>query len=166
MKILQIFALTILVSAGINAQTTNPCDAPTYKQFDFWVGEWNVFNGDTQVGVNNIQKILGGCVLLENWKDAKGREGKSVNTYNLQKGRWQQTWVDDSGNVLEFVGVLVKEGVMEFRAESLAKTGEKVQHRMTFTKLSDNRLRQLLEQSRDNGTTWKSGFDGAYQRRQ
>ena len=39
-----------------------PCSAPEYHQFDFWVGEWNVFaaGSDTQVGSSSVQSILGG----------------------------------------------------------------------------------------------------------
>lgn len=147
------------------AQTTNPCGGTVYKQFDFWVGEWDVFAGGKQIGTNSVQKILGGCVVFENWTDMRGRGGKSFNTFNSQKGKWQQTWVDDNGNVIEFVGE-AKDGVMTYHAETIANDGLKIQNRMTFTKILDNRVRQFWEQSRDAGRSWTVAFDGDYQRRQ
>jgi len=145
-------------------RNANPCGQAVYKQFDFWVGEWNVFAGGSQAGTNTVQKILGGCVVFENWTDMGGRAGKSFNTFNAKKGKWQQTWVDDSGNVIEFVGE-AKEGVMSYQAESVGAGGVKMLQRMTFTKISDNRVRQLWEQSSDGGKTWNVAFDGDYQRK-
>ncbi|MBX3280241.1 MAG: hypothetical protein KF868_19755 [Acidobacteria bacterium] len=152
----------VLTSAEGNA---NPCGLPVYRQLDFWVGEWNVFARGKQVGANSVQKILGDCVVFENWTDAAGRGGKSLNTFNRQKGKWQQTWMDDNGNVLEFTGE-GRDGVMAYRAETVGPDGAKTLHRMTFTKLSDNRVRQFWEQSGDGGKTWNVAFDGDYQRKQ
>lgn len=145
-------------------QTPRPCEQPVYRELDFWVGEWDVFAGGKKVGTNRIEKILSGCVIFENWTDAAGNSGKSFNTFNRQKGKWQQTWIDDRGGVLEFTGT-AKEGVMSYEAETPGKDGAKTLHRMTFTKLSENRVRQLWEQSVDSGKTWKTVFDGDYQRK-
>jgi tetratricopeptide (TPR) repeat protein len=149
---------------AVAERNANPCGQPVYKQFDFWVGEWNVFVGGSQAGTNSVQKILGGCVVFENWTDMAGRGGKSFNTFNSQKGKWQQTWVDDRGSIIEFFGE-GKDGVMAYQAETLGSGGAKLLHRMTFTKLSDNRVRQLWEQSNDGGKTWTVAFDGEYQRK-
>lgn len=141
-----------------------PCSQPVYRQFDFWVGEWNVYSEGKLAGANSVQKILGGCVIQENWTDALGNSGKSFNTYNPYKKKWQQNWVDDRGSVLEFTGE-AKDGVMAYQAELPASGGSKLIYRMTFTKLSENRVRQLWEQSTDGGKTWQPLFDGDYQRK-
>ncbi|MEO8385623.1 MAG: hypothetical protein ABI583_10295, partial [Betaproteobacteria bacterium] len=45
-----------------------PCTSPAYRQFDFWIGDWDVTNpAGKLVGTNLIKPILGGCVLHENW---------------------------------------------------------------------------------------------------
>src|SRR5262249_27985056 len=48
-----------------------PCmDDSVYRQFDFWVGDWNVYNkAGFKVGTSKIESILGKCVVLENWTD-------------------------------------------------------------------------------------------------
>src|ERR1051325_8984748 len=61
-----------------------PCEAQSeYKQFDFWVGTWNV--EDTKgnaVGKTVIERLERGCILMENWTGLKGGTGKSINFYD------------------------------------------------------------------------------------
>jgi hypothetical protein len=155
-------------SQSIFAQTqsranASPCTTRAeHRQFDFWIGEWNVETPQGQrAGTNSIQRILDGCVIFENWTGAGGMSGKSFNFYNPAKARWQQTWVDDKGNVLELAGQF-KDGAMRLEGESLAANRNKVMNRLTFFPLSPDRVRQLWEQSSDGGKTWSVAFDGAY----
>ena len=65
------YAQTPSSSAPV-AQTPKPapCVASEYRQFDFWIGDWDVtvLNGKA-AGTNLIKPILGGCVLR---RGAKG----------------------------------------------------------------------------------------------
>ena len=117
-----------------------------------------------QAGTNSVQLILGDCVVFENWTGARGGQGKSFNVYNAATGRWQQTWVDNSGNVLEFFGEY-RDGAMRFTGETKGRDGRVTLERLTFTKISDGRIRQLWEQSTDGGKTWAVAFDGTYVRK-
>jgi tetratricopeptide (TPR) repeat protein len=145
---------------------TRPCSfAPEYKQFDFWVGEWNVENNGQQAGINRIERILDGCVLLENWTSARGGTGKSFNFYDAATGKWQQTWVDSTGNVLNLHGVY-KDNALRFSGETRTQSGVKTMHRLTFFNLGPERVRQLWEQSTDDGKTWNVFWDGTYTRKQ
>jgi hypothetical protein len=144
----------------------SPCKSkPEYRQFDFWVGEWDVFNPQgKQAGTNSVQLILNDCVVFENWTGAGGGSGKSFNAYNRAKGKWQQTWVDSTGGVLELTGEY-KDGEMRFEGESMGQGGKKLLNRLTFTKLPPDKVRQFWEQSADEGKTWTVAFDGTYVRR-
>lgn len=42
-----------------------PCDQAAYRQFDFWVGEWDVKAGGQVAGASSVQRILDGCVPAE-----------------------------------------------------------------------------------------------------
>jgi hypothetical protein len=54
-----------LVPAMLAAQQAPSCDeTPGFSKLDFWVGEWDVFVGDRQVGENRIEKILDGCAVV------------------------------------------------------------------------------------------------------
>jgi tetratricopeptide (TPR) repeat protein len=144
---------------------TRPCAfAPEYKQFDFWVGEWDVQNNGQKAGTNRIERILDGCVLLENWTSGLGGTGKSFNFYDASTRRWQQTWVDSTGNVLNLYGEF-KENALRFSGETRSQNGARTLHRLTFFNLGPDRVRQFWEQSTDDGKTWNVVWDGTYTRK-
>jgi hypothetical protein len=143
-----------------------PCKSkPEHRQFDFWVGEWDVQNPQGQpAGTSSVRLILGDCVIFENWTGAKGSEGKSFNVYRAATGKWQQTWVDNSGSLLELRGDY-KDNQMRLEGTTTSGDGKPQLERLTFTKISADRVRQLWEQSTDGGKTWKVAFDGMYIRK-
>lgn len=139
-----------------------PCSASDYRRLDFWVGEWEVLGpkGKT-AGNSSVQLILNECVVFENWTGASGYTGKSFNIYNAQTRKWKQIWVDDRGGMLEFTGEF-KDGAMRYMGQSTAQDGKPVMDRLTFFPLAEERVRQLWEQSPDQGKTWNTVFDGTY----
>lgn len=149
----------------LQARYEHPCRQSEYRVFDFWLGEWEVQDTQGQlVGTNSIQKLLDGCVLFENWTGGSGGTGKSFNFYHPGRGKWKQTWVDDTGRVLDVEGEF-RDGAMRFEGEVTQKDGSRILDRMTFFPLGPDRVRQLIEQSADGGTTWSVWFDGTYVRK-
>jgi tetratricopeptide (TPR) repeat protein len=143
-----------------------PCaHLPEARQFDFWVGKWDVRTpaGD-QAGTNTIDLVLGGCALIENWTGARGGTGKSLNFYDKIKGRWQQTWIDNQGDAIEFVDGEYKDGVLRFRAEKKQADGTTLRRRLSFFNLGPDKVRQFSEQSTDGGKTWTTEYDLTYNR--
>ena len=104
--------------------------------------------------------------MLENWTNSSGKSGKSFNTFNGTD--WQQTWVDDSGQLTEYInGVWFDAEIcLRFERTRPFKTanGKTAVARMTFFKLGDNEVRQLGEQSLDDEKTWVTTFDLLYKR--
>ena len=143
-----------------------PCRNSTeYRQLDFWVGEWEVQNPQGRpAGTSSVQLILKDCVIFENWTGVRGYTGKSFNLYNTRTRKWQQIWVDDQGGILEFTGEF-RDGAMRYTGRSTAADGKPLQDRLTFTPLAEGRVRQLWEQSPDDGKTWNTVFDGTYIRK-
>ena len=141
------------------------CEASApHRQFDFWLGEWDVTAGGKQAGVNRISKILAGCVLLEEWTGNGGSEGKSFNSYDGKAGQWVQNWVDRSGgNILARGGL--RDGAMRLEGVHTYGDGHTELFRMTFTPNPDGSVRQHIEESKDDGKTWYVWFDGTYTRR-
>ena len=152
------------VSAAPAPEKEKPCSAAPYRQFDFWLGSWDVTEKGKVAGTNRIERILGGCALHESWQGAGGLQGNSINYYDAARGVWHQTWIDAAGNSL------VLEGKFENRAMRLEGTrpgsapGTTDLHRITWTPLPDRNVRQLWETSSDNGKTWSEAFDGLYTR--
>jgi tetratricopeptide (TPR) repeat protein len=148
-------------------KAARPCTAaPEFRQFDFWIGEWDVqSNGSGQTaGKSSVQLMLGDCVIFENWTGALGVNGKSFNVYNTAQKQWRQTWVDDRGTLTDYSGEF-KGDRLEYYAESIGANGQKQKLRMTFFKQGADRVRQLGEVSTDEGKTWSTRYDLIYNRR-
>lgn len=71
-----------------------PCLAASYREFDFWVGQWDVTGiSGNPAGTNEIEILMDGCVIAESWVGAGGAPGRSINTWDRDTGMWHQTWV-------------------------------------------------------------------------
>lgn len=77
------------------AAPAQPCAAdPLHRQFDFWIGAWNVTAPGAPAGATNvITGGLDGCAVAEDWTGANGVRGRSINAYDRDGGQWHQTWV-------------------------------------------------------------------------
>lgn len=171
MKQIMIVLLFCAVYTCLKAQTVQktPCQTnAVFRQFDFWIGEWEAFatNGK-KAGDSKIELILDSCVLLENWiSTQQGYKGKSFNTFNSATGKWQQTWVDNTGTITYYSEGEFKDGKMVLDTKNEKQTDGTVKIlRMTFSKLSDNKVRQFGESSTDGGKTWKTDFDLEYRKK-
>jgi hypothetical protein len=139
-----------------------PCAQPgsPWRQFDFWVGSWDVYDrSGNRAGQSRIERILGDCVVLENWKGTS--EGKSWNTWNPARKRWEQSWVDSSASPVFFTGQL-ENGVMVYHSDQPQPDGKPYERRLTFTPLSGKRVRQFSQGTADGGKTWTTEYDLVY----
>ena len=89
-----------------------PCDAAEYRQFDFWLGEWDVRNqlnkqAEGTGAVNRISTHNRGCVILEEFTTKSGYSGTSINFYNRLTEKWHQVWMDSGGAALFQSGGIV-----------------------------------------------------------
>jgi len=144
------------------AALSAPCTQPgsPWRQFDFWVGSWDVYDrAGNRVGQSRIERILGDCVVLENWKGTG--EGKSWNTWNAARKRWEQSWVDSSATPVFFTGQL-EQGVMVYHSDQPQPDGKPYQRRLTFTPLPGHRVRQFSQGTEDGGKTWSTEYDLIY----
>lgn len=138
------------------------CRIPEARQFDFWMGEWEVRNAAGEVlGHNSIRRVSAGCALLENWQGAGGGVGLSLNTYDTDLGRWTQRWVGN-GATLWLVGGLEGESMVLTGTAPRGTPRGPVLDRLTWTPLAGGSVRQAWEISADEGRTWTVAFEGFY----
>ncbi|MEO6172945.1 MAG: hypothetical protein ABIP02_07500 [Arenimonas sp.] len=141
------------------------CTSVESKQFDFWVGRWEVFPAKTpkqKVADSLIEKLYSGCAVRENWMPLKGGgDGGSLNAYNVTEKNWRQTWLDASGSFADFKG--------SWNGKAMVIQGEWPQPgkphqitRMTYTPHADGSVQQMGETSDDGGNTWQASFDLIY----
>ena len=140
-----------------------PCASKNYRQFDFWLGAWNVVSPQGQpLGTNTITESLDGCMLLENWESASGgQKGMSINYYDNQENTWTQIFRDNSGNIATWPtitgGFVDGSMVLESAADAQPRT------RWIWTEEDDGRVRQVAESSSDGGDTWTVVWDSYYE---
>ncbi len=172
LKFILLFSFSIIV-INTNAQTGKlPCSNPVYRQFDFWIGEWEAFGPDgKKAGDSKISLILDSCIIFEEWTSASVQQGlryagKSFNTYNTTTKQWQQNWVDNSGGSNEYLVGKFENNQIIYTSTPFKFTKDSMAIRkMTFTNLSPVKLRQHGEISKDKGISWGTEYDLEYRRK-
>ena len=170
----------LLIAAPAAAQTSSPpppastppagCATPESRQFDFWVGKWEVHpSGSDKIMAHSlVEKRYSGCAVRENWmplgKEVSGGGG-SLSLYDSRVNKWRQTWVDSSGTRADFDGGFA-DGVMAITGiwPNFAGPGKDSLVRMRYQQQLDGQVRQWGEASTDGGKTWQPSFDLLYRR--
>jgi hypothetical protein len=167
LTILVVIFGTLLPDPAARAQQPAPAPAPCsgqeHRQFDFWLGTWDVFDSTgTLAGRNTITRELDGCALHERWESARGpHRGNSYSIYDRASGRWHQAWVDNSGLLLLLSGG-PRQGTMVLEGRSAGPDGAARLDRITWTPRPDAAVTQVWEQSADGGRTWTVVFNGRH----
>ena len=156
----------LLMSSGAMAQPVAPsCDDDIYRAFDFWLGEWEVFdvNGN-KAGDNRITSQENGCLLLEEWTSAQGVTGQSYNFYDTGLEKWRQVWVSVHGSI-DYSGGINEDGAMVLEGESAYRTGVVAPFKGTWTLQEDGSVRQHFEQYDAEKEEWVDAFIGIYRKK-
>ena len=171
MKALVAIAFAVAIVATVNAIAQAQrfgCDGAEARQFDFWVGEWDlayVQGGKEGRSTNRITKVLDGCAILEEFDGVPGTplQGRSYSTYDRATKAWKQTWVDNTGSYLDFSGGL-EDGRMVLNRE-FVRNGKAVKQRMVWQDIEADRLKWLWQASQDGGSTWTTAWEIEYRRK-
>ncbi len=112
-----LFVLILLLGTNNSAQeqaSSPPCSAEHFKQFDFWIGTWEVHDVETGSleGIDVVKKDFNGCGFTEHWQQQNNRHklpsaserffGKSLNYFS--QSEWFHKWVDNMGGHAELRG--------------------------------------------------------------
>ena len=162
--------LLLVLSAALSqtpatAQNAQACKTPQHRQFDFWVGTWDVSptGQEKLVARSLVENLYGGCVIRENWMPISGTAGGSLNTYDPADDRWHQVWMDAGNARVSFEGYFA-DGQMILTGDwrGAQGPGKDGLVRMTYSRLDGGAVRQLGQISTDKGATWKPYFDFTY----
>lgn len=135
-------------------------------ELDFWLGEWDVTWGDDGRGTNRLSRILGGRVILEEFSGSSSRgslEGRSFSVFDPERRVWRQTWVDDQGSYLDFVGDR-DDGDFVFRRHA-PELGPNAEQRMVFRDVTLDSFHWRWERSDDGWQTSEVVWAIDYRRR-
>nr|WP_137678253.1 hypothetical protein [Parerythrobacter lutipelagi] len=139
-----------------------PCASEGHAGFDFWLGEWEVFNPTgARVGESRIERDHNGCAVIENWMPSSGNTGTSLNHYDPRTDQWHQKWIGSGGGAVEFSGG-VTDGKMVLTGNWPSAQAPHQLIRMSYTVEDGGSVRQFGEASLDHGLTWQTSFDFLY----
>ncbi len=157
--------------AGAAAAPANPagpkCPLPEFRQFDFWVGDWDTFETDKStpgsIAHARVDPIAAGCAIHELYEQGDGLIGDSILSYDATKKVWQQTWVTNRGSFMYLTGVF-KDGAVTLEGESHSREGKTTNMRITW-KAEGPTVREFAVFSTDGGKKWEPAFDVTFKRK-
>lgn len=162
----KVFTIVLLILVGTSHAIAQDKLDHKYKEFDFWIGEWDVYKKgtDTIVGKSKIESIVDGKVIKETYHSTTSKyNGTSLNKYNPRTDQWEQFWVDNGGLTLLIKGNL-EDNNMILQNEIASKEGT-LSNKIKWQKNEDGTVRQTWYQSKDQGKNWTAVFDGHYKPR-
>lgn len=156
-------SLSLPLMAQKQAAPCNCC-SEAQRQFDFWIGNWEVYDTTgIKIGENKILVLQDHCVLQENWV-SKNSTGTSYNYYNAQDKTWNQLWVDNSGNSLTLKGSF-KDNKMVLRDQlRTQRDGSKSYNQITWSKHPDSTVLQSWDLMDESGKKVSTLFVGIYKK--
>ncbi len=158
--------LLAIISFAATAQTNCACCTEFHKQFDFWVGEWNVFDtAGNLVGENSIAKLENNCLVSEHWRGVKGVTGRSYNYFDLADSTWNQVWVDNTGTNLVLKGAAATNSMT---LKSKLTKGTRIDwyyNVIKWTRNPDGSVTQLWQILDKDNKLVMIAFEGIYRRK-
>lgn len=153
-------ALLLAGAVAYASKAPRRCSAPEYRQFDFFVGDWDTYDvtdSTTVVARNHVTPMLDGCAVREVYDQTDGMRGESFSTYDAARRSWHQSWVTNHGTMLLLDGGLV-DGRMALTATDRGVDGTTSLLRGVWW-TRGNTVRERAERSKDGGATWSPVFD-------
>lgn len=158
--------ILVMTTNNIFGQANCKCCTAEHRQFDFWVGKWEVFNKQgVKVGENNIHFIQDSCGIQENWT-SPAQTGTSYNYYNPTDKTWNQMYLDNLGTILELKGKFV-DGTMTLESKPIKSTKANFyyRNRIRWKVEKDSTISQIWDILTDKDSVIYVAFDGIYKRK-
>jgi hypothetical protein len=129
------------------------------REFDFWLGEWDVAWGDGNTGTSSVYCDFDDRVIVESFdgRPSSTIQGMSLSTYDEDAGVWRQCWVDSRGRFT------VVSGGFDGEAMDLRTEGEPFK-RARWRDITDESFTWTLEESSDRGRSWELRWELRYTR--
>ncbi len=182
------FSIAVLVTSGIDVSaavshsSNTPCSETDARQFDFWVGDWNVHNRNRQPGSDNpawfdtgeatdrVESVLDRCAVIELWR---GRLtfgdllGFSLRAFNPLSHEWDLLllWPPPDHPRFGLLHGSFHHRRGEFFFDSADAEGRPIRNRYTFSDISRESLRWDSAVSSDKGLSWKTTWIMEFTRR-
>jgi hypothetical protein len=141
------------VPAAPAAQTqpaAGACDTPQHHQFDFWVGDWQVFEAKSNqlVGYDRVEKHSHGCIVQQNLTmvtdlyrgPGVGYRMSGISVNRFDGASWLELWADDTWGAIALRGTLDAHGSMVLTTLTPSRNRDL---RLVWERRSDGSVRTL-----------------------
>lgn len=136
------------------------------NKFDFWLGEWEVYQSNQKIADSKITKAKGGCAVHEDYVVLSGLyAGQSISYYDPTEKRWEQYWVGSAGDKSKYYETENYKEDMQFIWKRTNPNGSEFWTKMSYVAQDENTVIQTLVSSTDQGATWNASFSGTYKRK-
>ena len=169
--------LLLLSSRGLAQVASNPnptpsvspCPAGARSEFDFWLGDWDVYRDGAKVGRQMVRRDLDGCALVVDWWGPEGNRGLGVLAHDGIAKRWTQLWVTNQRPFLSRPILRIQDSTYTGPGVRLLRVVDQWTppgrtERLTTIPTQAGGVRQTLEGSSDSGKTWSVIFDVTHRR--
>ncbi len=158
--------LTCITHSFAQNGKPSPCSSENHQAFDFWIGDWNVYNTKGKIiGTNEVVKLQDGCVLQENWVASNTTNtGTSYNYFDSTDNTWNQVWISNTGNVLNLKGNINKDGDMVLKSKLMNGKKGKYYNQITWSKNNDGSVTQRWDILNENNKLINTAFEGIYKK--
>jgi|GEM_PF-753427 len=161
------------------AETRYGCPYPEARQFDFWIGDWNVVNRTLQEdgswvvtgsATDRVYSILDGCAIVEHWRGSAFNDkviGFSVRAYDPETEQWilVLSWPEKDSPKLSTLKGQFRHGRGEFFFSFPKADGGKVISRYSFSDSQADSMRWDAATSEDEGRSWLTNWIMEFSRR-
>jgi hypothetical protein len=167
----------------ISVALAHPCDVPEARQFDFWLGAWDIDNRQRNPAAPDdatlhptgparsvVYPVAGGCAVAEHWDGALSWarvHGFSLRTWDAAADRWEVlfNWPVGPGGppnpaFTELSGVRDGQRMVLDGPPSGARRS-----RFTFSDVGPDRFRWDATTSTDGGVRWSTDWVMDFERR-
>jgi len=150
------------------APPSGACATPATQPLAWWFGHWDVYAGGKLDGHNFIESTLQGCAVLEHWDDVSGFKGESLFYFEPHAHLWKQIWITDhaqsAGGLKEKSLVYADADSVRFQGTVWVTPERMVLDRTTLHRVGVDQVSQVIEYSKDGGSTWTKSYDAIYKR--
>lgn len=114
---------TLSATATPGLDPARPCDSPAHHAFDFWLGDWAVYDAQSgrQVATDHVDALYGHCVIRQQMRFVGQTyrhpgtpfplAGMSISRFDGQ--HWVQLWADNQWGAIVLSGKARADGAVE-----------------------------------------------------
>lgn len=173
--IIKLFISIIFITSIMEAQSLSRYNNSKYREFDFWLGEWNIKqkilkadgNWFESLAKNRVFLALDSCAVIENWEGEvqffwdgmdtpENMEAISIRSYDPKSDMWQINWIDSRNTRFTIFEGKFENGKGEFFRIVNDKSGKTTMIRITFSEIYQDSVRWELAVSNEHNTDFST----------